>query len=313
MPSSRSSPSDGEGTGREKLSNESQHLAQGTEVARLRRRFSFFLQQALLFRTRYHLCKQGVALPGTRQLRSQGLVPVYAHRTEGVTVSRGREGANRVGGGIGVRGGNGEGNGVEVGKRDVNVDGDGDGDGAGTRTGVEVNEGTHDRNEEWSGDSAGPGTMTGADTRGRKQDRNGDESGDRKESSCGDGNGDEDGNGDGNDDGNENGIGQGVEKAKKHKKRLKSFRRDVCLFRTRHHLCRQRVAFAVTRQLRSQGQVSVHARRTEGVTGSKGREETNRLGNIIEVGGGNGDGNTDGGRNREVNGDGDGAGTRTAV
>ena len=164
MPSSRSSPSDGEGTGREKLSNESQHHAQGTEVARLRRRFSFFLQQALLFRTRYHLCKQGVALPGTRQLRSQGLVPVYAHRTEGVTVSRGREGANRVGGGIGVRGGNGEGNGVEVGKRDVNVDGDGDGDGAGTRTGVEVNEGAHDRNEERSGDSAGPGTMTGADT-----------------------------------------------------------------------------------------------------------------------------------------------------
>ena len=59
--------------------------------------------------------------------------------------------------------------------------------------------------------------------------------------------------------------------------------------------------------------VSVHVHRTEGVTGSKGREETNRLGNIIEVGGGNGDGNTDGGRNRDVNGDGDGAGTRTAV
>ena len=104
MPSSRSSPSDGEGTGREKLSNESQHLAQGTKVARFRRRFSFVLQQALLFRTRYHLCKQGIALPGTRQLRSQGPVSVYAHRTEGITVSRGREGANRVGGGIGVRG-----------------------------------------------------------------------------------------------------------------------------------------------------------------------------------------------------------------
>ena len=49
----------------EKRSNESQHLAQETEVARLRRRFSFVLQQALLFRTRYHLCKQGAA-PFTR-------------------------------------------------------------------------------------------------------------------------------------------------------------------------------------------------------------------------------------------------------
>ena len=35
-------------------SNESQHLAEGTEVARLRRRFSFVLQQALSFRTRHH-------------------------------------------------------------------------------------------------------------------------------------------------------------------------------------------------------------------------------------------------------------------
>ena len=31
----------------ETYSNESQHLAEGTEVARLRRRFSFVLQQAL--------------------------------------------------------------------------------------------------------------------------------------------------------------------------------------------------------------------------------------------------------------------------
>ena len=36
-------------------SNESQHLAEGAEVARLRRRFSFVLQQALSFRTRHHL------------------------------------------------------------------------------------------------------------------------------------------------------------------------------------------------------------------------------------------------------------------
>ena len=40
-------------------SNESQHLAEGTEVARLRRRFPFVLQQELSFRTRRHLCRQG--------------------------------------------------------------------------------------------------------------------------------------------------------------------------------------------------------------------------------------------------------------
>ena len=39
----------------ETYSNDSQHLAEGTEVARLRRRFSFVLQQALSFRTRHHL------------------------------------------------------------------------------------------------------------------------------------------------------------------------------------------------------------------------------------------------------------------
>ena len=40
-------------------SNESQHLAERTEVARLRRQLSFVLQQALSFRTRHHLCRQG--------------------------------------------------------------------------------------------------------------------------------------------------------------------------------------------------------------------------------------------------------------
>ena len=83
-------------------SNESQHLVEGTEVARLRRRFSFVLQQALSFRTRHHLCRQGVALASLRQLRSQGPVSVQAHRTGGVTGSEGQEGANGVGGGIGV-------------------------------------------------------------------------------------------------------------------------------------------------------------------------------------------------------------------
>ena len=37
--------------------------------------------QALLFRTRNLLCRQGAALVGIRKLRSQGLVPVHAHRT----------------------------------------------------------------------------------------------------------------------------------------------------------------------------------------------------------------------------------------
>ena len=70
-------------------SNESQRLAEGTEIARLRRRFSFVLQQALSFRTRHHLCRQGVALASTQQLRSQNPVSLHAHRTEGVTQSEG--------------------------------------------------------------------------------------------------------------------------------------------------------------------------------------------------------------------------------
>ena len=117
----------------ETYSNESQHLAEGTEVARLRRRFSFVLQQTLSFRTRHHLCRQGVALASTRRPHSQGPAPVQAHRTGGVTRFEGQEGANGVGGGIGVGGGNRDGNG--------DVDGHGDVDGAETGTGVEVNEG----------------------------------------------------------------------------------------------------------------------------------------------------------------------------
>ena len=89
----------------ETYSNESQHLAEGTEVARLRRRFSFVLQQALSFRTHHHLCRQGVALASTRGPHSQGPASVQAHRTGGVTGSAGQEGANGVGGGIGVGGG----------------------------------------------------------------------------------------------------------------------------------------------------------------------------------------------------------------
>ena len=156
-------------------SNESQHLAEGTEVARLRRRFFFVLQQALSFRTRHHLCRQGVALASIRQLRSQGPVSVQAHRTEGVTGSGGREGANGVGGGIGVGGGNGDGNEVGGGSGDVNGHGDGDGAEAGTGTGVEVKERAQDGNGDGSG-------YEGA------QDGNGDGSGD--------GSGDGDGGGD---------------------------------------------------------------------------------------------------------------------
>ena len=40
-------------------SNESQHLTEGAEVARLRRRFFFVLQQTLSFCTRHHILQTG--------------------------------------------------------------------------------------------------------------------------------------------------------------------------------------------------------------------------------------------------------------
>ena len=128
----------------ETYSNESQHLVEGTEVARFRRRFSFVLQPALSFRTRHHLCRQGVALASTRHPRSQGPASVQAHRAGGVTGPEGQEGANGVRGGIGVGGGNGDGHG--------DMNGHGDGDGVGTGTGVEVNEGAQDGNGDGGGD-----------------------------------------------------------------------------------------------------------------------------------------------------------------
>ena len=194
----------------ETYSNESQHLAEGTEVARLRRRFSFVLQQALSFRTRQHLCRQGVALANTRRSHSQGPASVQAHRTGGVIGSEGQKGANGVGGGIGVGGGNGDGNG--------DVDGHGDGDGAGAGTGVEANEGAQDGNGDGSGDEAGTGTGTGVGARRRTQDGNGDRNGERSEDCSGDGNGDDD-------NGNENRIGEGGKEAKKRKKPQNSCRR----------------------------------------------------------------------------------------
>ena len=196
----------------ETYSNESQHLAEGTEVARLRRRFSFVSQQALSFRTRHHLCRQGVALASTRQPHSQGPASVQAHRTGGITGSEGQEGANEVGGGIGVGGGNGDGNG--------DVNGHGDGDGAGTGTGVEVNEGAQDGNGDGSGDGVGTGTETGVGTRRQTPNGNGDENGDGSWESSGDGNGDND-NGDGNEDRNR----EGGREAKKRKKPQNSCRR----------------------------------------------------------------------------------------
>ena len=146
-------------------------------------------------------------------------------------------------------------------------------------------------NESSSGDGNRAGTGTGVESRGRTQDGNGDGSGDGNESSSGDGNEDEDGNGDRNEDG----IGECGGEAKKRKKPHKNYRRDWTLsFRTRHHLCRQRVALADIRQLRSQDPMSVHVHRTKGVTGSKGWEAANGVGGEVGVGGGNGDGNEDG-------------------
>ena len=126
MPSSRTSPSDGYSTGRRHpispniwRKGQKKHVFGGDSL--------FNLQQALSFRTRYHLCRQGVALACTRHPHPQGPASVQAHRTGEVTGSEGQEGANGVGGGIGVGGGNGDGYG--------DVNGHRDGDGAGTGTG----------------------------------------------------------------------------------------------------------------------------------------------------------------------------------
>ena len=194
-------------------SNEFQHLAEGTEVARLRRQFSFALQQALSFRTHHHLYRQGVALASTRQFRSQGPVSVQAHRTEGVTEPEGQEGTNEVGVGIGVGHGNGAGNGVGGGNGDVNGNEDGGGAGGGTGTGVEVNEGAQDVNGDRSGDGAGAGTGTGVETRRGTSDGNGEGNGDGSEDSSGYGKEDEN-----NGNGNEDWIGEGGREAKKRKK-----------------------------------------------------------------------------------------------
>ena len=81
---------------------------------------------------------------------------------------------------------------------------------------------------------------------------------------------------DGNGDGNEDGIRAGGGEANQRKKPHMTCRRNQPFsFRMHYHLCRQGVALAGTRQLRSQGTGSIHAYRTEGVTGYKVGKETN--------------------------------------
>ena len=65
-----------------------------------------------------------MALAGARQLCSQGPVSAHAHCAQAVTGYEGREGANGIGGGIGVAGGNGDGNGVGGGNGNENGGGD---------------------------------------------------------------------------------------------------------------------------------------------------------------------------------------------
>ena len=163
---------------------------------------------------RHHLCRQGVALASTRQARSHGPTSVQAHRPGGITGSEGQEGANGVGDGTRVGGGNGDGNG--------DVNGHGNEDRAGTGTGVEMNEGAQNRNGDGSGDGdgAGTGTGTGVETRRRTPDGNGDGNGDGSEGSSGDGNGDED-------NGNDDRIGEGGREAKRGKKPQNSCRRHA--------------------------------------------------------------------------------------
>ena len=67
---------------------------------------------------------------------------VHAYRTEEVTGSKGRKGANGVEGGIGVEGVNGDGSRVGVGNGDVDVDGNGNGAGADTETRAVAETGT---------------------------------------------------------------------------------------------------------------------------------------------------------------------------
>ena len=162
-------------------SNESQDLAEGSEVARLRRRFSFVLEQALLFRWRHHLRRQGMTFAAPRQLHPQNPVTVQANCTERVTRSERQKVAN----GNGIGNGNGEGDGDEA-------------------------EVEAEREQGWMRVNecrAGTGAGTGAETRGRVQGGSVDGNGDGNEGCNGDGNGGGNGAGSGSEDGIEDGKG----------------------------------------------------------------------------------------------------------
>ena len=107
-------------------SNEFQHLAEGTEVARLRWRSSFVLQQELSLRTRHHLRRQGwrLRVPNSSVRKARCLYTRIVPR--GLLDPRDENG-------VGV--GNGDENGVGVGNGHGKGDGDGDGDGEGTGRG----------------------------------------------------------------------------------------------------------------------------------------------------------------------------------
>ena len=95
-----------------------------------------------------------------KKLHAHKLGPVHAHRTEGVTGYKGREGAYGAGGRIRVGGVNGDENGV--GGESGDGDGDGERGGAGTRTGAEASEETQDVDEQRMGAGTGGGTETRA-------------------------------------------------------------------------------------------------------------------------------------------------------
>ena len=196
-------------------SNESQHLAEGTEVARLWRRFYLFYSR------HFHSARVTISADKGWRLRAPDSLVRKARRlykriVPGVIGPEGQEGPNGVGGEIGVGDGNGDGNG------DVNGHGDGEGAGAGTGTGVEVNKGAQDGNGDGSGDGAGTGTGTGVEIRRRTPDGNGNGNGDGSEGSSGDGNGAED-----NGNGNKDRIGEGGREAKKRKKPRNGCKRRV--------------------------------------------------------------------------------------
>ena len=189
-------------------SNESHHLAEGTEVA-----YVFGEDSRLFYSRHFHSARVTISADRGWRLRApDSPVPPFARA--GVYTSASHRGGNRVRatgrsewgrGGIGVEVGNGDGNG------NVNDHGDGDGAGAGAGTGVEVNEGAQD------GSGNGAGTGTGVETRSRRTPGG---NGDGSEDSSGDGNGDED-------NGNEDKIGEGRREAEMRKKPQNSCRRHA--------------------------------------------------------------------------------------